>query len=29
MKRCDPNGSQRFILLTLQTEYLFMFTDKS
>ncbi len=29
MKRCDPNGSQRFILLTLQTEYLFTFTDKS
>ena len=29
MKRSDPNGSQRFILLTLQTEYLFKFTDKS
>ena len=29
MKRCDPNESQRFILLTLQTEYLFTFTDKS
>lgn len=29
MKRYDPNGSQRFILLTLQTEFLFTFTDKS